>query len=170
MPESSDLNSAFHAGEQSLQARLGLQERMQTIAEKVIRPFMPAPHRELFEKLPLVFLGGLDQQQNPWATLRLGQPGFVSSPDEKTLVIQASAQKHDPLSSDLSTGQDLGVLGLEFETRRRNRVSAKITALKPRKLELEVKQSFGNCPKYIKRALLFLLLNLPIRDLKTFNI
>lgn len=150
MPDSDNLTTAFHPGEQQIQARLGLQARMEQVGEKVIRPFMLNQHRELFEKLPLVFLGALDAQLRPWATVRVGPPGFVNTPHDQALVIQAGPLRHDPLSESLELGHDLGLLGLEFATRRRNRVSARVSDLGPQRLELEVKQSFGNCPKYIQ--------------------
>lgn len=151
MAESDD--NVFHAGEQQVQACFGLQERMQQAGRMAIRSFMPPQHRELFEKLPLVFLGALDAGQQPWASPRVGLPGFVTTPSDTQLYIHAGALPHDPLAG-LQVGQDVGLLGLEFETRRRNRVSARLTAIHPQGLELEVKQSFGNCPKYIQTRFL----------------
>ena len=54
--------SAFHAGERALQARAGVRERIDEVGPQVMRDFMPDQHRELFEKLPLLFVGSLDAQ------------------------------------------------------------------------------------------------------------
>lgn len=41
-------------------------------------------------------------------------------------------------------------MGIELHTRRRNRVTGKITALRDDGFALKVDQSFGNCPQYIQ--------------------
>jgi predicted pyridoxine 5'-phosphate oxidase superfamily flavin-nucleotide-binding protein len=51
----------------------------------------------------------------------------------------------------LTTGAPLGALGIEFETRRRNRVNGVVAQRDERGFALRVEQSFGNCPKYIQR-------------------
>jgi hypothetical protein len=45
----------------------------------------------------------------------------------------------------------LGLLGIQFDTRRRNRVNGEVDALLEPGFSLHVEQSFGNCPKYIHR-------------------
>ena len=44
----------------------------------------------------------------------------------------------------------IGALGIQPETRRRNRVNGVITSLDHDEITLDVSQSFGNCPKYIQ--------------------
>lgn len=149
-------NSPFHPGEQALQARVmgePFQERMQQMGHQILRPEMPVQHREFFARLPMVFIGGTDAQGLPWASLRIGEPGFVKTPDEYTLQINAPALEFDPMTLP-RVGQPLGFLGLELETRRRNRVSGTVTVATSDCLELRVRQSFGNCPKYIQSRFL----------------
>ena len=47
-------------------------------------------------------------------------------------------------------GQQVGLLGMELHTRRRNRVNAMIEHAEGQALRLKVGHSFGNCPKYIQ--------------------
>jgi uncharacterized protein len=51
-------SSPFRAGELVVQRRLGIEQRMQEIGTRVIRQFMPGPHRQLYEQLPMAFVGG----------------------------------------------------------------------------------------------------------------
>ncbi len=44
----------------------------------------------------------------------------------------------------------MGALGLEFQSRRRNRVNGKVSGRSPDGFRIQVAQSFGNCPKYIQ--------------------
>lgn len=139
----------FHTGEQALQARTGVRERMEEIGDKVIRDHMPDQHRELFGKLPTMLLGAQDDQGQPWATMLHGPVGFVTSPDARTLRLQARPAPDDPVAPWLSEGAAIGLLGLEFHTRRRNRANGLVRALGDEGFEVQVLQSFGNCPKYI---------------------
>ncbi len=139
----------FHTGELALQARVGVRERMEEIGPKVIRDQMPDQHRELFGKLPTLLLGAQDDQGQPWATMLHGPAGFVTSPDARTLRVQARPASDDPVAPWLSEGAAVGLLGLEFHTRRRNRANGRVRALGGEGFEVQVLQSFGNCPKYI---------------------
>ncbi|WP_349741569.1 pyridoxamine 5'-phosphate oxidase family protein [Roseateles cavernae] len=141
----------FHAGEQALQARVGLRERLAEIAPVILRDHMPEQHRELFEKLPTLLLGSLDPQGRPWATMLAGPPGFVSTPDARAMRVAVAPDADDPALATLAPGAPVGVLGLEPHTRRRNRMNGRVRAFdRQQGLALAVEQSFGNCPKYIQ--------------------
>lgn len=47
-------------------------------------------------------------------------------------------------------GQQVGVLGMEMHTRRRNRVNCVIEHVEGQSVRFRVGQSYGNCPKYIQ--------------------
>ena len=143
-------NDAFHAGEQALQARVGLRDRMAAIGPLVLRDHMPDQHRELFENLPTLLLGALDNQGQPWATMLAGPPGFVHTPHARQMDIAIAPNAADPALSRLSPGAPVGVLGLEPPTRRRNRMNGEVAHFGEQGLSIAVVQSFGNCPKYIQ--------------------
>jgi predicted pyridoxine 5'-phosphate oxidase superfamily flavin-nucleotide-binding protein len=147
--------SPFHAGEQALQARAGVRERIERTGRAMIRDFMPDQHREFFAAQPLIFVGSLDARGRPWASMLTGDPGFMASPDARTLRVNALPVHGDPLASNLAAGAPLGLLGIELESRRRNRANGTVTRLYQAGFELRVEQSFGNCPQYIQaRSLL----------------
>lgn len=142
---------AFHPGELLAQEKLGVKAKMAGIGRRVIRSYMPEQHREFYQQLPLLFVGASDHESDIWATAMFGKPGFIQSPDSKTLIIDSGLDETDPLFASLTEASEIGALGIEFATRRRNRVNAVITSTKDRRIELQVKQSFGNCPKYIQQ-------------------
>lgn len=146
--------SAWHAGEQALQARAGVHERMAAVGEVVMRDHMPDQHRELFEKLPTLLLGAIDAQGQPWATMLAGPPGFVHTPHAQRMDVAAAMDPVDPVLAALvahGTGAPVGVLGLEPHTRRRNRMNGHVVRGGAQQcLSITVAQSFGNCPKYIQ--------------------
>jgi uncharacterized protein len=115
-----------------------------------IRDFMPEQHRTFFSALPYVFVSTLDADGWPIATLLEGDPGFVEPLDPVTLKIHGLPSVDDPAAGTLHVGQEIGILGIDFGTRRRNRANGVISAVGTT-FTITIKQSFGNCPQYIQR-------------------
>lgn len=142
--------SPFHAGELAIQARLGVQKQIDQQGRRIIREFLPDQHRQFFAQLPYVIVGTVDTAGNPWASILVGNPGFLSTPDDRTLHIAAKPLFGDPLATTLTNGIDIGLLGIDLSTRRRNRLNGVVTATGKDSFEVQVRQSFGNCPQYIQ--------------------
>ncbi len=145
----------WHAGEVRMQQRMGVAERMAEFGAKVIRDHMPEQHRAFFEQLPFVVLGAVDLAGQPWATVLEGEPGFAQSPAPRTLLLASELRTGDPLEQQLQDGAAIGLLGIELQTRRRNRMNGTLTRSE-RALSIGVQQSFGNCPQYIQKRELHL--------------
>lgn len=146
----SNADSPFHKGEQEIHERLGIRDRMEIIGWRVIRDYIPDEHREFFGMLPFLLIGAVDDQGRPWASVITGRPGFLVTPDPRTLDIRARPLFGDPLNAMLKPGSDLAVLGIQPATRRRNRLTGRIASVQPDGFVVSVVQSFGNCPRYIQ--------------------
>ncbi len=142
-------SSPFHAGEQQVQERLGVREEIEPWARKVVRGHLPDEHRRFYARLPFVVAAARDGRGRPWATLLVGQPGFARSPDARTLAIDARPAAGDALEHAFAGGVDVGFLGIELATRRRNRINGRVSSPGAGGFELAVDQTFGNCPQYI---------------------
>jgi uncharacterized protein len=140
----------FHAGEVAMQRAAGVHERLHELGPRAIRDQMPDQHREFFEQLPTLLVGSVDEQQRPWASMLAGLPGFIATQDAQHLRVDAWPAHDDPLHAQLHVGAALGLLGIEPQTRRRNRMNGTVVAVDPQGFELRVNQSFGNCPQYIQ--------------------
>ena len=99
-------DSPFHDGERQAQERAGVADKIESVGRRVIRTFMPEDHRELFGKLPLLFLGVVDDLGQPWASVASGAPGFVRTPDERTLHVSARLHAADPPSRPMPVTVD----------------------------------------------------------------
>jgi uncharacterized protein len=104
---------------------------------------MPDPHRAFFAQLPFLVAGTLDGTAAPQAMLLAGAPGFAYSPDPTRLRVDAQPR-------GLALGAPVGLLGIEAQTRRRNRLNGIVNVVDDAGFEITVQQSFGNCPKYIQ--------------------
>ena len=148
--------SPFHKGEKAIQTQLGVRDRMERFGQRVIRDHMPEQHQEFYRQLPFIIIGHADHNGFPWASILFKHSGLLQSPDKKHLIINSRAIKGDPLASTLDENYKqgkqtkLGILGIELNSRRRNRLAVHVSEYSQHKIELEVDQSFGNCPKYIQ--------------------
>lgn len=142
--------SPFHEGEQAIQRRLGITEKMEASGRRVIRDYMPEQHREFFAQLPFVLIGSVDADGQPWASVAYGEPGFLSTPDPRQLDVRGHLPHADPLHETLAQGAALGLLGIQPHTRRRNRMNGTVEWVENGNFGLRVNRSFGNCPKYIQ--------------------
>ena len=142
--------SPFHKGELAIQARMGSLERMDKQGRRIIREYLPQQHRHFYAQLPYVIAGTVDESGSLWSSILVGEPGFLSSADEHSLQVKAKPLFGDPLNTTLEKGIDIGLLGIELHTRRRNRMNGVVSALNSESFEVQVKQTFGNCPQYIQ--------------------
>lgn len=140
--------SPWHAGEQQLQAQVGVAERMDAVGRRVIRSEMPEQHRTFYQQLPFLLYGAVDADGNPWASILQGPPGFAQAPAPALLQVGSLPERDDP--AQLHDGGAIGLLGIELHSRRRNRLNGRVAALTARGFEVQVEQSFGNCPQYIQ--------------------
>lgn len=142
--------SPWHAGERQLQETVGVAERMAMIGPKVIRDHLPEQHRDFYPLLPYLLLGVVDELGIPWATMIEGAPGFAHSPDPYTLQVDSLPSSGDPARAALREGAAVGLLGIDLNTRRRNRMNGRIGGRDHEGFSVDVVQTFGNCPKYIQ--------------------
>ncbi len=142
----------FHDGERAVQARAGSQAHLADIGRRVMRAEMPDQHRQFFELLPFIAMGAVTADGQPRATLLAGpRAGFVRAPSATRLRIDALPPADDPLAGLLQAGAPIGLLGIELPTRRRNRANGQVAGIDARGFDVDVTQSFGNCPRYIQR-------------------
>lgn len=69
--------SPFHQGEQEVQTRLGVRDKIEEIGQRFIRCYLPDQHRKIYEQLPYLFIGSVDKEGRPWASVLVGRPGFI---------------------------------------------------------------------------------------------
>lgn len=131
------MSTPFHPGELRAQQLAGV-----TGAGHGIRDFMPGQHRDFFAALPFVLLASIGDDGAARAQVLCGAPGFIGSPDPHTLVVAAA--------STLAQGAPVGLLGIDFATRRRNRANGRVRSNDKGLLVIDVLQSFGNCPRHIR--------------------
>lgn len=142
--------SPFHPGEVLLQRSVGVAEQMDQFGRRVIRDHMPDQHRAFFGQLPFVVVAAADKDGAPWITLLSGRPGFMTTPDPRHLALTVAADPSDPVRAAISDGTAVGLLGIELQSRRRNRMNGNAVDVDANGFVVSVEHSFGNCPQYIQ--------------------
>jgi hypothetical protein len=94
----------------------------------------------------------VDRQGQVWASVLPGLPGFIESPTDKSLHVRTPVPPHDPLvaGGGLQLGAPIGLLGMQLDTRRRNRANGKVARVHDGGrggFDFALDIAFGNCPK-----------------------
>ena len=142
----------FHEGERAIQRQAGT-ERVAAQIGRNIAPFVPAEFGEFLSRQPLVVVASQDQAGYIWASLITGEAGFARAVNDRQVLLAGMPAPRDPLEDALErSGAQIGVLGIEFDTRQRIRLNG--TARRTAEgIALTVTEAFGNCTKYIQRRL-----------------
>ena len=154
----------YHEGERTIQDACGTRELADKLAGLVKAAVDPRA-REFLEQQRWIVVGSTDATGQPWASMLFGPAGFVATADGRNVALELASASHspkDPLWSNLKLGDDLGLLAIDFDTRRRLRINGTIEANAVGQALLRVRESYPNCAKYIhRRRLLSLMLTAP---------
>ena len=94
-------------------------------------------------------LTGRDRDGVLWVSPLAAPPGFLQGQDD-VLRVSALPRDGDPLH-EIPSGQHVGLIAIDFATRRRLRVNGELVGADHRGMTVRIDQSYGNCPKYIHR-------------------
>lgn len=97
-------------------------------------------------------LTGRDHNGVLWVSPLAAPPGFLRG-HEGVLHVSASPRDGDPLH-EIQTGQQVGLIAIDFATRRRLRINGELVGADRASMTVRVDESYGNCPKYIHRRVI----------------
>lgn len=141
--------SVYHPGELSVQERAGVREMAARIGRS-IGSTIPSAARDFLRSQSIVVVGSVDANQRVWASLLTGSPGFLQAVNEDTVQIKARPRAGDPLSDNLAANCQVGLIAIEFATRRRMRLNGRAEVRADGAITIDAQQVYSNCPKYIQ--------------------
>lgn len=146
-------NKLYHEGELAIQDRA--QKSHHAISSStIIRESIPEGALSFIQQQVMVVIGSTDDRGQVWASTLFGFPGFIRATDNRTLIIDIKQNvfvEGDPLQTNLKVNAPLGLLVIETASRRRLRISGRISTLSPTEINICVERAYPNCPKYIQR-------------------
>lgn len=143
----------FHDGELAVQQKAGLRGE----ATRLVGMLAPAELRggivAFLADRTFAALTARDANGRLWTSTLIGEAGFLEVASPTTLRIGVVVAHGDPLEN-VPAGQSVGLVVMEFATRRRVRVNGALTHRDGGGLTVEVEQAYGNCPQYIQQRTL----------------
>lgn len=153
------MNTVFHEGELAIQRRVGVAQMSARVGNG-IKETIPPVAANFLQEHPFVIIASTDDNGHLWASILVGEAPFMKALDERTIYINALPDETDPLSGILETGSQVGLIAIEFESRRRMRVNGTVEMLQNAFL-IHTEQVYANCPKYIQARYLSEIPNTP---------
>ena len=147
------IDNPFHEGELQVQERAGELDEGRRNGRVLADSIMKGALKFVAQQ-PMVVFGSVDDEQNVWASVLFGPPGFVTAPDERRIefdLSRAGINEHDPFWKNIRHNPRIGTLFLELATRRRLRINGTVARPAFDRLSLDVAECYPNCPKYIQR-------------------
>lgn len=140
----------FHEGELAVQELAGVRAQAARLGGAMLAaPDLNGGMRDFLAEREFVVLTARDAEARLWTSPIFAPPGFLDARDRE-LRIHALPGPGDPLHG-IAEGERIGMIAIEFATRRRVRVNGTVAEVSADGLLVSVDQAFGNCPKYIQQ-------------------
>ncbi|MEC4812661.1 MAG: pyridoxamine 5'-phosphate oxidase family protein [Scytonema sp. PMC 1069.18] len=139
----------FHSGEIEVQNQAGVREEAQRLCHMISNIIKPAA-QEFLKHQQLAVASTVNANGRVWASLLIGETGFVRVLSEQTIQIHATLILSDLVHQNLASHDTIGLLVIDLATRKRLRLNGKASIQSDGKINVEIEQVFFNCPKYIQ--------------------
>ena len=142
----------FHEGEIAVQRRAGVRADAQRLEGMLDPADLSGGAGRFPGAANLCGDDRRDRDDALWISPLTGRPGFLDGADT-VLRVGALPRSGDPLSG-LPIPQQVGLLVIDFATRRRMRINGELFEYGDAGLAVSVQQAYGNCPQYIQQRAL----------------
>ncbi len=142
------MTTVYHRGEIEVQKQAGARE-LATSLERTVLPVISHRYVDFIHSQALVIVASVDEQGEVWASLLCGAAGFMEVADEQTLRVGTLPESTDPLRANLIDGSEVGLLLIDFATRRRLRINGTVR-MGEEGFAVQTRQVYANCPRYIQ--------------------
>lgn len=145
----------YHEGEREIQQKVG--ERH--IADRngaVITNMIIKGAINFIEKQPMAVVSSSNNEKELWISLLIGDFGFTKVPHPNAIVFnkeKIKSHSDDIFYKNISLNPSIGSLFIELDTRRRFRINGECKQ-NENKIEVTIKESYPNCPKYIQKRVI----------------
>ena len=141
--------TGFHEGEVATQRRAGVESVAKRLENMLSPHGLSGGAAQFLASQRFAAMTGHDREGVLWISPLSGQPGFLRGAGDR-LQISAVAREGDPLHQ-IPVGQQVGLIAIDFATRRRMRINGSLTESDDAGMLVHVDQAYGNCPQYIHR-------------------
>jgi len=140
----------FHGGELAVQRQAGVEAHAARLGSMVAPGQLRAGMAAFISEATFAAITARERTGRLWTSPLLGPPGFLDAASPTTLQINTPLPSADPLYG-LSRGQPVGLIVINFATRRRVRINGWLSSTEAGRLTIDIDQAYGNCPQYIQQ-------------------
>ncbi len=139
----------YHPGELEAQERAGVRDLAKRVG-RIISPTIPAAASGFLAARSFVIAATRSPDGAVHASLLAGAPGFAHVTGERSLTLHPASGHVAAALGDLDATGVLGLLAIDFPTRRRMRANGRAT-VRDGVIVMETRQVYSNCPQYIRQ-------------------
>jgi predicted pyridoxine 5'-phosphate oxidase superfamily flavin-nucleotide-binding protein len=140
----------FHEGEIQVQQRAGVRAEAQHLVRMLDPAELSRGAAGFLAERTFIAVTARDHNSTLWTSSLTGAAGFLRVTGPRHLHIASAPAPGDPLYK-LPAGQHVGLVAIDFATRRRFRINGYLTVSAGSGLSVDVEQAYGNCPQYIQQ-------------------
>jgi predicted pyridoxine 5'-phosphate oxidase superfamily flavin-nucleotide-binding protein len=137
----------YHEGELEMQRRADVEDLAARVG-RIIAETIPAAIAAFLADRTFAVAASVDDTGAPRATLLRGRRGFLEAVDPHTLVVTPASEDTDRVATDLAAPAPIGLIAIDFATRRRVRVNG-LAQVKEKQVHIRTREVYSNCPQYI---------------------
>jgi len=137
----------YHEGELEMQRRAGAADLAQRVG-RIIGTDIPAAAAAFLAAQRFVIASTVDRQGWTRASLLGGEAGFAQATSPRTVEITPARGHVRDVRSDIGETGVIGLLAIDFASRRRIRVNGQAT-LREGAIDVTTSEVYSNCPQYI---------------------
>ena len=140
----------FHKGEEAVQKLTGNSKMASRVGRMIQESIQPGVIPFLKNQL-MVILTSTDKDGKLWSSPLMGEIGFIDISSFNEVVLDLDkvySDKGDIFFENITQNNQVAMLFIEHSMRARFRVNGTVTRV-DNKVFIQVKEAYGNCPKYI---------------------
>jgi predicted pyridoxine 5'-phosphate oxidase superfamily flavin-nucleotide-binding protein len=143
----------FHEGEIEVQQRAGVRAQARQLVRMLDPVELSGGIVRFLTEHTFIAVTARGEDGTLWTSPVAGPAGFLQVTGPRDLHVATAPAPGDPLYG-LPAGQQVGLVAIEFATRRRFRINGYLAVSADSRLSVEVEQAYGNCPQYIQQRVL----------------
>jgi predicted pyridoxine 5'-phosphate oxidase superfamily flavin-nucleotide-binding protein len=137
----------YHSGEREAQRRAGVRDLAERVG-RIIDPTIPAAAATFLAQRTFVITATTSADGGVHASILSGSAGFAAALDPSTIRLRPTAGDRETVIRDLRESAAIGLLAIDFATRRRMRANGTAIA-NGQDLLVTTREVYSNCPQYI---------------------
>jgi len=142
-------NTPYHEGELRAQQLSGVQSWTHELEE--LPDFLDPGIQYFVAEQTLAACGSVDDRGRVWASVLVGEPGFLSAGD-RVLALhldRMACHGDDPLWRNLESPLGVGLVVIHLASRQRVRINGRLERRSGDVVYIAVNRAYQECPKYI---------------------